>query len=221
MTVQRHVILLFLTAALVALGIGWLDLPLAHWLKQLDQTPLHDSFQFITQFGKSTGYLIISFVLFAWFRLLAQWRGEKAGADRRRSDQALFVLLTIAASFPVGLLKVLIGRARPRLLFREEIYGFWPFRFEYDYWSLPSGHTATAVALALALYFLWPRYWPLYLGAALLIAASRVVITTHYFADVIAGAYVAFVGALVVKHLFLRHGADIFDARPAKIQGGR
>ena len=69
----------------------------------------------------------------------------------------------------------------------------------------------------MALYFLWPRYWPLYLGGALLIAASRVVITTHYFADVVAGAYVAFVGALVVKHLFLRHGGDIFDARPAKI----
>lgn len=209
-------VLLAVSVALGAVGIGWLDLPLARWFKQFDETALRDIFGFITQFGEATGYLIVSFVLFAWFRLMARRRGQHGGADLRRAGQALFVFVTMAAAtLPVNLLKILIGRARPRLLFRDDIYGFWPIRFEYDYWSLPSGHTATAVALAIALYFLWPRYWPLYLGAAALVAASRVIITTHYFADVVAGAYVAFLGAVVVKYFFERRGGDIFAARRA------
>lgn len=215
MTGRRHIALLATSVVLVAAGIGWFDLPLARWFKQFDETALRDIFGFVTLFGEATGYLVISFVLFVWFRLMARRRAD-SGADLRRARQALFVFVTMAAAaVPVSLLKNLIGRARPRLLFRDEIYGFWPFRFEYDYWSLPSGHTATAVALAMALYFLWPRYGPLYLGAALLVAMSRVIITTHYFADVVAGAYVAFVGAVVVKLFFERRGTDIFDARRA------
>lgn len=213
---RRHMALLAASVGLVAVGVGWLDQPLAHWFKQFDETPLRDIFGFVTLFGESTGYLIISFVLFVWFRLMARRRADAGGADPRRARQALFVFVTMAAAtLPVSLLKILIGRARPRLLFRDEIHGFWPFRLEYDYWSLPSGHTATAVALAMALYFLWPRYGLLYLGAALLVAMSRVIITTHYFADVVAGAYVAFVGAIIVKQIFERRGDDIFGVRRA------
>lgn len=216
MTARRHLLLLFMTAALIALGVGWLDPPIAHWFKQFDETPLRDIFGLVTRFGSSALYLVVSFVLFAWFRLRARRRAENGGTDRRRADQAGFVFATmVAATLPVSLLKISLGRARPRLLFREDVYGFWPFRFDYDYWSLPSGHTATAVAMALALYFLWPRYGWLYLGAALLVAASRVIITTHFFADVAAGAYVAVVAAVVVKQIFERRGVDIFGTRRA------
>ncbi len=216
MTGRRHTALLAAAVALVAVGVGWIDQPLARWFKQFDETPLRDIFGFVTLFGEATVYLVISFVLFVWFRLMARRRAESGGADPRRARQALYVFVTlVAATLPVNLLKILIGRARPRLLFGDEIHGFWPARFDYDYWSLPSGHAATAVALAMALYFLWPRHGLLYLGAASLVAMSRVIITTHYFADVVAGVYVAFVGAVVVKQYFARRGADIVGARRA------
>jgi membrane-associated phospholipid phosphatase len=121
---------------------------------------------------------------------------------------------------PVNLLKVAIGRARPRLLFREDLTGFYPFDLEYDYWSLPSGHAATIVALTMAFYFLWPRYRYLYLALAVLVCASRVIITAHYFADVVAGAYVAFLGVLLARALFVGRGLDVF-AEPGAPPGAR
>jgi membrane-associated phospholipid phosphatase len=217
MTAGRHLALFAAVVALVVLGIAIVDVPLARWLKQYNETALRDVFGVITHVGVSTYYLITSFVLFVVFMALARRRAPRL---RRAAYQALFVFSAIAAAVPVNLLKIAIGRARPRLLFREDLTGFYPFGLEYDYWSLPSGHAATIVALTMAFYFLWPRYRYLYLAVAVLVCASRVIITAHYFADVVAGAYVAFLGVLLARALFVGRGLDVF-AEPGAPPGAR
>jgi len=207
MTAGRHLALFATVVVLVVLGIAIVDVPLARWLKQYNETALRDVFGVITHVGVSTYYLITSFVLFVVFMALARRRAPRL---RRAAYQALFVFSAIAAAVPVNLLKIAIGRARPRLLFREDLTGFYPFGLEYDYWSLPSGHAATIVALTMAFYFLWPRYRYLYLAVAVLVCASRVIITAHYFADVVAGAYVAFLGVLLARAIFVGRGLDVF-----------
>jgi membrane-associated phospholipid phosphatase len=217
MTAGRHLALFAAVVALVVLGIAIVDVPLARWLKQYNETALRDVFGVITHVGVSTYYLIVSFVLFVVFMALARRRAPRL---RKAAYQALFVFSAMAATVPVNLLKVAIGRARPRLLFREDLTGFYPFDLEYDYWSLPSGHAATIVALTMAFYFLWPRYRYLYLALAVLVCASRVIITAHYFADVVAGAYVAFLGVLLARALFVGRGLDVF-AEPGAPPGAR
>lgn len=217
MTAGRHLALFAAVVALVVLGIAIVDVPLARWLKQYNETALRDVFGVITHVGVSTYYLIVSFVLFVVFMVLARRRAPRL---RKAAYQALFVFSAMAATVPVNLLKVAIGRARPRLLFREDLTGFYPFDLEYDYWSLPSGHAATIVALTMAFYFLWPRYRYLYLALAVLVCASRVIITAHYFADVVAGAYVAFLGVLLARALFVGRGLDVF-AEPGAPPGAR
>lgn len=218
MTAGRHLALFAAVVALVVLGIAIVDEPLARWLKQYNATALRDIFGFVTLFGEATYYLIVSFVLFVVFMALARWRAPRF---RRAAYQALFVFAAmVAATVPVNLLKIAIGRARPRLLFREDLTGFYPFSFEYDYWSLPSGHSATIVGVMMALYFLWPRFRHFFLAGAALVCASRVIITTHYFADVVAGIYVAFIGVLLARALFVRRGLDIFP-EPGAPSGAR
>ena len=79
---------------------------------------------------------------------------------------------------------------------------FVPFKWSAAYAGLPSGHATTAFAVLAAFGTLWPRARTILLIYALLIAASRVVVTAHYPTDVLAGALVGVVGALMVRRYF-------------------
>jgi membrane-associated phospholipid phosphatase len=98
------------------------------------------------------------------------------------------------------LIKPLVGRLRPKLLFEANLYGFDPFRIGYEYNSFPSGHATTVFALAAALSFFSPRWrLPLFSFAAV-VGLSRIIVGAHYFSDVMAGAYV---GVMTVFALVL------------------
>ena len=74
-----------------------------------------------------------------------------------------------------------------------------PFSWKVEYASLPSGHATTAFAAAVAVGALWPRTRPVMWAYALVIAVSRVVLTAHHPSDVLAGALVGALGALLVQ----------------------
>jgi membrane-associated phospholipid phosphatase len=113
----------------------------------------------------------------------------------------------------VDVLKVIVGRPRPKLLFSSGSYEFSWIGLNADHWSFPSGHAATAAALATALWCLWPQPVLFYVIGAALIAASRVVMGAHYLSDVIMGA---FVGVLATRMLAvaLARGRLPFRLRP-------
>ena len=71
---------------------------------------------------------------------------------------------------------------------------------------MPSGHATTAFAVLAAFGSLWPRARTILLTYALLIAASRIVVTAHYPTDVAAGALVGIVGAVMVRRYFALRG---------------
>ncbi|WP_010312223.1 phosphatase PAP2 family protein [Saccharopolyspora spinosa] len=54
-------------------------------------------------------------------------------------------------------------------------------------WSLPSGHSATAAAVAVALAMLWRRITAIVVLLALLEGFSRIFVGVHYPHDVLAG----------------------------------
>jgi membrane-associated phospholipid phosphatase len=101
----------------------------------------------------------------------------------------------------------MVGRARPRLLFEQGLYGLQPFSHGWAWESFPSGHSSAAFAAATALVVMAPRYDLLWLLVAVLVAASRVATTVHYFSDVVAGGWLGVVGAVLVVRLLRRRGA--------------
>jgi lipid A 4'-phosphatase len=181
---------------------------------------LHDVFQFITQFGLAKGYLIITALLFVLLSLAApairnaEWRV----AARRSARRALFIFAALASTGVVAdVVKVVFGRARPKLLFADGTYGFFWGAMRPDYWSFPSGHASNAAALAVALTLLWPRGAVLYVTAALLVAASRVIIGAHYLSDVVAGAVLGGSGAWLVWCAFAQRGVALGASAPQSL----
>lgn len=111
-----------------------------------------------------------------------------------------FLFVAIAVPGIIGnILKHQIGRRRPSEL---GAFSYDPFSWQHQFASFPSGHATTAFAVAVAFGALFPRLRPLLWIYAVLIAISRVVISTHYPSDVMAGALVGGFGALLVRNWF-------------------
>src|SRR5262249_45846666 len=103
-------------------------------------------------------------------------------------------------------LKRLIGRARPLVEGAADPFLYRPLGWSVEYAGMPSGHAIDAFAIAAAVGALWPRARPLLWSYAVVIAVSRVVLTAHFPSDVMAGAVVGVVGALLVRDWFAARG---------------
>jgi len=194
------------TIILVAVAMVFADAQLAVASKRLPGW-VHAAFAFMTDFGKSGWFLWPTGVALAAIAVIA------SPALTRLSRLVLaviavrtgFLFVAIAApSLFVTIIKRVIGRARPYVGGQADpfLYGRWVWR--PDYASMPSGHATTAFAAAIAVGLLWPRLRPVMLIYALIIAVSRIVLDAHYLSDVIAGAFVGCVGALLVRDWFAR-----------------
>lgn len=204
-----------LTALAIVFSVAFVDRPVAEFFYAQSDT-LHAVFRFITQFGVSTGWLIGSALLFVGFRTAANRPHFAAVAERLRGISILALFFFTAIAVPgivVDILKAIVGRARPKLLFASDEYFFAWGGLRSDYWSFPSGHTATAVSIAAALSIIWPRFRAGFIGFAILIAASRIVITAHFLSDVVAATFIAILGVRWVRFVFAQSGVPIEEAR--------
>jgi lipid A 4'-phosphatase len=175
-------------------AIGWIDRPLATYFREHDAArPL---FAVIGPFGLALPYLVVLAIGFAALRWGGSVRRLEPRAERMRTAAripgVLFASIALSGII-VDLLKVVVGRPRPKLLFASGAYEFSWIGLGADHWSFPSGHAATAAALATALWCLWPEPLLLYAIAAALVAMSRVVMGAHYLSDVIMGAFIGIV----------------------------
>jgi len=176
-----HILIALLLAGMVVACYHFVDRPAAVWARGLDQQFVA-VFKGITVLGSSTPYLVGLAVLYPALRFCRR---------QTEAKRALFVFAAIASSgLTVDLLKWVVARWRPKAFFADPAqYGFAFFRTGYEHSSFPSGHAATAWALACALTLLFPRQRVLWIGAAALVAASRVIVGAHYPGDVLAGAW--------------------------------
>jgi lipid A 4'-phosphatase len=203
------------TSVGVTVSAETIDRPAALYFHRLGPG-VHALFDPITRLGLAYGYLTLFALAFATLH----WGGgvprlrRLASPMRALSALPAFLFAAVAAAgLAVDLLKVAIGRTRPKLLFASHLYGFDGFALRPDHWSFPSGHTATIVALAAALAWLWPRHVLFYGLVAATVAASRIVVGAHYPSDVLAGAFIAVVTTRSVVALFQRAGIDLEAAR--------
>lgn len=124
----------------------------------------------------------------------------------------LFAIVAITG-LVADLLKIMIGRPRPVLLFRNGESAWAGLSLRADHWSLPSGHATTAAAVATALVYLWPRHVLAYLLVALLVCASRVALAEHYLSDTVAGAWLGITLTAYLTGVLRRSGVELRDAK--------
>jgi membrane-associated phospholipid phosphatase len=108
---------------------------------------------------------------------------------------ACFCLSNLLAASLGNILKYLLGRYRPQMLFDHQLYGFHFFANSDNLFSCPSGHTFATFASMTVFAYLYPRYRWLFWGFAVLVGLSRIVVTRHYPSDVLFGAYIGILSA--------------------------
>lgn len=183
---ERQLRLAYLGLLLASLAALLVDCPLARWcLDGNCPRLLRDLFEVCLPFGLGIGALVVALAIY-----------ELDPHGRR----ALWWVLACAllSGLAANGMKLLVARTRPR-----------GFDFTGDVWttfgpwlpetgarqSFPSGHTATAAGLALALMVLYPRGRRVFALLAVLVACQRIECGAHYLSDVLCSAAV---GCLVV-----------------------
>ena len=211
----RFLLVIVAAMIVIAISIGFLDRPLTLFFHAHDPD-LRAVFDITGRLGLTYGYLIffgLAFVALHWGGALPRLQSL---ADRLRAFSAIpaFLWLSIASSgVVVDILKFLCGRTRPKLLFNSGVSDFVGLELRPDHWSFPSGHSATIVALATALWFVWPQHILFYILVAAIVSLSRVAVGAHYLSDVLAGALIATFATWGVALIFARSGIDLSAAR--------
>lgn len=166
--------------------------------------PMLDSLsQILTIFGLSFVDFSALIFLFFFFRYLKK--------DVQGENAIKFLLLCLGiATFIAVVFKVLLSRARPELWFLDNLYGFYGFKLQGDFWSFPSGHTTIAISLSLGLGFLYPRFCIAFFLFGLAVAFSRVILTFHYLSDVVATTYLSGLEMGLIFSYFKRRDCLVF-----------
>jgi len=145
-------------------------------------------FQYITRLGD--GIYCVSLVLIGF--LMAYYFNTK------KRFEILTAFFHIASAMIIGaiivnMLKIFIGRARPKFFNEVGAYHFQPFHIDYDFASFPSGHAITWGIVAMAMARFFPKYRLYWYLSAIMVALSRVVLGSHYTSDVFASLGLSYV----------------------------
>jgi undecaprenyl-diphosphatase len=121
--------------------------------------------------------------------------------QRRALPLVLVGLAVLAADGLAGLVKAAVGENRPTepgpLVTIPHSHSF------------PSGHTATAFAGAMMLSYLVPRAAPAFFVLAAAIAYSRLYVGVHFPHDVVGGAVIGVVTALLLLAVARRRSVQL------------
>lgn len=164
--------------------LDW-DASLLVWVRRLERNWLTPVMRVVTRLGNAEMWFAIGFTL-------AATGGAATDAGLRLGSAA--ILGTLLAQ----ILKRSCRRERPNL----RIEGFTALSENPDHFSFPSGHTTTAVAVAVALLDQGVLLGPLAMSFAGLIAISRVYLGAHYPLDVGVGAIIGACTGMFVRILF-------------------
>jgi undecaprenyl-diphosphatase len=195
---------IIVTLIVVIASMFVLDLPASDWARRLPAW-FSGSFEAITDYGLSGWFLIPSGIVLLGLAAVmspALSRATQAVVETLAVRCGfLFLAIGVPGLF-VAIVKRLIGRARPYVGAHDDPFAYMPFIWRPEYASMPSGHATTVASAAIAIGAIWPRARPMVWLYAAVIMFSRVVVLVHHPSDVIAGALVGFVGALLVRRWF-------------------
>lgn len=142
-------------------------------------------------------FIVMAAAYLPWVLVLAAlvlvWKDR---SPVRRIEKTVFVALALLVSrgFVTEVIRVLAPRDRPFV-----VQGFTPMVEQSVTAALPSGHAAVFFALATAVWFM-DRRWGYWFGAlALVNGVARVAAGVHWPSDILAGAAVGILSALLVR----------------------
>jgi len=183
---------------LIILSYNFLDKPIAYFFHAIDFRNNMRILNWLSALGKAAVYVCLFFLAAIYFRYIK----KNAINDARAWYLLSCVVVTNIICF---ILKVIFGRARPDLLFKNDPFGFYWFKLKDVYWSFPSGHSMTVIGLVAGLGVVFPNHFFSLLGVALLVVLSRICLYRHYLSDVMAGFYLSILTVGLLTHYLRTH----------------
>jgi membrane-associated phospholipid phosphatase len=189
---------------LVTLSFLYFDKPIALFVHGLDLGHSLILFKALSWVGLSTGYLIGLPVLALVLRYVLK--------NRQWACRTWFLWLCILIPDLIAVgLKTIFGRARPELLFQDQLYGFQWFKHGHLYHSFPSGHTTTIMGLVFGLWIIIPRYRWLFLCLGVAVGISRILLFQHYVSDVLTAAYLVLIEVWIMQRVLQRYAPTFIE----------
>jgi membrane-associated phospholipid phosphatase len=200
----RHVLLLTATVGAVIIALMYaLD------AREIGLMPVRGTaslwpVRILTDFGKSAYVLTtLAALLFAVAIISPRLRGTSRSLLLGFGTRMQFVFFAVLVPVLTGeVIKWVVGRGRPFVGGEANAFNFMHFAGTEAYASFPSGHAIASFALAFAVSAVWPRARAAMIVYAVLIAISRLVLLAHHPSDVVAGALIGVIGAMLVRYWF-------------------
>lgn len=123
---------------------------------------------------------------------------------KKKKETLAFLYSFLLSGIIVQVIKNLISAPRPKLFFEPGQYLFFVEDVSLvNNSSFPSGHTATAFALATVFILITKnKYWQLpVLMAAFLVGYSRIYLAQHFLIDVLVGACIGSLSGLIAVYI--------------------
>lgn len=126
----------------------------------------------------------------------------------RKVGTAMLIAMLINFLFTNLGLKIIVGRLRPYQSGNVDYYNWWKYvgGLAMREYSFPSGHVSTTMAAMGAVFFYTnKKYSWLAFLLVILMGFSRNYLVVHYPTDVLGGAIIGFISALIARILINRY----------------
>ena len=188
---------------LIVLGLGalFIDRALAHFIYDHVNARTHKFLDGITHYAKAGHWLAAAIVALGVAAGLKHLGLFAAQVTQLINYSGAFIISLIVGSAVLHVIKLVLGRRRPRDDMEMGLYGFMPLAFNLEYNSFPSGHALTICCVAVIFTCVWPLWWPVWFAIAALLAVTRALLTAHFLSDVLIGAGIGLIAAREVLQL--------------------
>ncbi len=155
---------------------------------------LKEFFSEITKLGSSAWYFFITIIGFVIFYINNKLQIIKTKSTKNLSNffiSSFFYILTVGIITQI--IKHVMGRPRPNHTDFEDVFNFKYFSMESNFHSFPSGHSSTIFIVCFILISILPKLKYFFYFLASVVAFSRVIVSAHFFTDIVAGAILALI----------------------------
>lgn len=203
---QRLCIAGIFVAVTAVVNVVLFDAVLAEHFKPQFGGPLHVLAAKLTDIAKAGPYFAIAMIV-ALLGLAAR------RIDRQRTHVwteiarwgIRAVMAFLISGVLVQILKHLIGRKRPYAVESLSPNEFQFLSANYEFHSMPSGHSQVVFTAATVLWLIWPKGGIVWFAMAAMIAMTRVITLNHWMSDILVGAYVGIAGTMIANHWCTRY----------------
>ena len=190
--------LICIVLGIAALGI---DRWLAHFIYDHINARAHKALDSITHYAKAGHWLAAAVLALIVGGVLHHFHVLEARVAQLINYSIAFIVSLVVGSAVLHVIKLVLGRRRPRDDMEMGLYGFMPLAFNLDYNSIPSGHALTICCVAMIFTCVWPMLAIVWFGIAALLAVTRALLTAHFLSDVLIGAGIGLIAAREVLML--------------------